>query len=193
MRVSILSFSGRSGGNCGRIAQEIRRFWRDRGEAEVYDFSTFTVTPCGGCGYVCFQERECCPYMDDPVAGLFQAVTDSGLAYYVVPNYCDYPCANYFIFNERSQCYFQGRPRLLEQYLAVRKKFIVVSNTGRDNFTAAFRYQLEENVEPEVLFLSAKQFHKVSIRGDIMDSAKAREALQSFIHQEEKYDRQDHS
>lgn len=47
MRVSILSFSGRSGGNCGRIAQEIRRFWRDRGEAEVYDFSTFTVTPCG--------------------------------------------------------------------------------------------------------------------------------------------------
>lgn len=69
----------------------------------------------------------------------------------------------------------------------------MVSNTGRDNFTAAFRYQLEENVEPEVLFLSAKQFHKVSVRGDIMDSSKAREALQSFIHQEEKYDRQDHS
>lgn len=181
MSLCVLSFSGRSGGNCGRIAARLREHWSGKTEVEVYDFSTFRITPCGACGYQCFESREGCPHFGDPEFTLCETVSASDCAYFIVPNYCDYPCANFFIFNERSQCCFQHHPELLEQYLAAPKKFIVVSNTGRDNFTAAFRYHVPEGREPDVLFLSAKQYGKVSIRGDIMDAPEAWEALREFI------------
>ena len=181
MKICIVSFSGRPGGNCGSIAALIRRQWQGRGEVELFDFSALRITPCGACGCECFQVRERCPYFGDPEFALCDAVTHSGRAYFIVPNYCDYPCANFFAFNERSQCYYQGHSQLLEQYLDVEKKFIVVSNTGRDNFTAAFRYHVQEGQEPDVLFLSARKFGKVSIKGDLMDSGEARAALLGFI------------
>lgn len=65
--------------------------------------------------------------------------TGSDVVFYVVPNYSDFPCSNFFIFNERGQCYFRGTEKRMEKYLSVKKKFIVVSNTGEDNFIRAFR------------------------------------------------------
>lgn len=179
MKTCIISFSSRPGGNCGRIAEEIAR--QIPGETALFDFSALTVTPCGRCAYQCFQDRERCPYTADPERAICESITESALTYFVVPNYCDYPCANFFAFNERSQCYFQGRGDLLERYLAVRKKFVVVSNTGRENFTAAFRYHVSEDAEPDILFLSARRFQHSSIRGDLMDSPEAREVLSEFI------------
>lgn len=179
MKTCIISFSSRPGGNCGSIAAEIAR--QLPGEAALFDFSALTVTPCGRCGYECFQDRERCPYIADPERAVCESITESDLTYFVVPNYCDYPCANFFAFNERSQCCFQGREDLLERYLAVRKKFVVVSNTGTENFAAAFRYHVSEGSEPEILFLSAKRFRRSSIRGDLMDCPEAREVLAEFI------------
>ncbi len=179
--VCVLSFSGRKGGNCAAIGEEIRKYWSERAEVRVFDFSGLSIAPCGCCEYQCFHAREACPHSNDPERELCEAVAESGLTYFIVPNYCDYPCANFFAFNERSQCCFQGRPDLLEKYLAAPKKFIVVSNTNRDNFTAAFRYHMPESEEPEILFLSAKAFQKRSIDGGLMESAQAREALLSFL------------
>lgn len=178
MKVCIVSFSGRSGGNCSRIAEGIRQ---KKGDATVYDFSALSITPCGRCRYECFQQREKCPHFDDPEFTICEAIAHSDLAYFIVPNYCDYPCANFFIFNERSQCYFQNREDLLNQYLAVRKKFIVVSNTEQNNFTTAFCQHIPETSAPDVLFLSAKQFGKISIHGDLMDSENAKEMIFRFI------------
>lgn len=179
MKTCIVSFSSRPGGNCGSIAAEISR--QTPGGAALFDFSALTVTPCGRCGYECFQGRERCPYIADPERAICESITESDLTYFVVPNYCDYPCANFFAFNERSQCCFQGREDLLERYLAVRKKFVVVSNTGRENFTAAFQYHVAEDAEPDILFLSAKRFRRSSIQGDLMDCPEAREVLAEFI------------
>lgn len=178
MKVCIVPFSGRPGGNCSRIAEIIRQKER---EAAVYDFSALSITPCGRCSYECFQQREKCPYFSDPEFTICEAIANSDLAYFIVPNYCDYPCANFFIFNERSQCYFQHREDLMNQYLAVRKKFIVVSNTEQNNFTTAFCQHIPETSSPDILFLSAKQFGKVSIRGDLMDSDNAKEMIFRFI------------
>ena len=181
MKVCIVSFSGRPAGNCSRIAEIIRQTWEMKGEAVVYDFSAFRITPCGQCSYACFQKREACPYFSDPEAAVCEEITGSDLTYFIVPNYCDYPCANFYIFNERGQCYFQHHEDLLNQYLAVRKKFIVVSNTNQDHFTAAFRYHIPENTTPDILFLSAKQFGKVSIHGDLTDSEDVKRILSDFI------------
>ena len=176
----LISFRGRENGSCAAIAEELRRWYRERATIRSFAFSSVSVTPCGRCGYQCFQARELCPYFSDSELLLCEAVLDSDCACFIVPNYCDYPCANFFIFNERSQCCFQQRPDLLEKYLAVPKKFIVVSNSSQDNFTAAFRYHVAENTEPEILFLSAKSFGKSSAAGDLMDSAQARAALLEF-------------
>ena len=180
-KICVISFSGRSGGNCSSIAGEIENFWLGKEEIEVFDFSTFEISPCGRCSYACFKERESCPYFGDSEFTICDTITNSSFTYFVVPNYCDYPCANFFIFNERSQCYFQRHHELLERYLAVKKKFIVVSNTGRDNFTTAFRYHVPEGYEPDLLFLAAKKFGRVSIHGDLMASDEAQAAVRRFI------------
>ena len=106
---------------------------------------------------------------------------NSDLAYFILPNYCDYPCANYFIFNERSQCYFQGSDYLLLQYLGVKKKFIAVSNTNQANFLIAFEYQINEGEKPDALFLSAKRYGKRSIDGNLTDSLNALTDIENFI------------
>lgn len=178
MKICIISFSKRADGNCADIAKELSRLYG--GKAKVYDFSELEITPCGGCDYECFNSAEMCPHFSDSVFYLYEEITSSDLSYYIVPNYCDYPCSAFFAFNERSQCYFQKRQDRLEKYLSVKKKFIVVSNTGKDNFTAAFRYQIQESEEPDILFLEAKRFHKVSINGDLMEAEEAREAVRRF-------------
>ncbi|MFG6351639.1 MAG: hypothetical protein K1W21_08540 [Oscillospiraceae bacterium] len=180
MPACVISFSGRRDGNCSAVAQAVRDALSGRDSVQYFDCSALALTPCGGCGCECFQARERCPYFDDPVFGMYDAVTRSSMSYFVVPNYCDYPCANFFLFNERSQCYFQGRPELLEQYERAPKKFIVVSNTGRDNFITAFQYHTGD-APPDVLFLSARRFGKVSIRGDLMGSPDARAEVLRFI------------
>lgn len=175
MEVSVLSFSGRANGNCAAIAQEIAEQYAD---AAVYSFAGQAFHPCGPCQAECFQDRAACPYVDDGIAALYHAVLRSGLSYFVVPNYCDYPCSQFFLFNERSQCVFQGLPQLLDAYLAVPKRFVVVSNTGRNNFVEAFK---QHAPEPDILFLSAKRYGKTSLRGDLMDAPQAREDLRAYV------------
>lgn len=178
MNISIISFSSRAGGNCQSIARKIRALAPD-GSYSFFDFSEFHISGCGGCRLECFQDRMACPYIGDREFEMLDRICSSDLCYFIVPNYCDYPCSNFFIFNERSQCYFQGHPELLTCYEQVPKKFIVVSNTGKEQFQAAFRQHTDR--EPDILFLSARSYGKVSIAGDLMTSARAVEDLGDFL------------
>lgn len=178
MKLTIISFSGREGGNCNAIARQIEKQFESE-EVHIYCFSQLSLTPCGKCQYECFNERLNCLFVEDKTYEMYDSITNSDLAIFIVPNYCDYPNANYFTFNERSQCYFQGHEELLEQYERVSKKFVVVSNTGKDNFISAFQYQT--NKEPDILFLSAKNYGRVSIKGDLMECEEAREDLNLFL------------
>ena len=110
---------------------------------------------------------------------LLDEITLSELTYFILPNYCDYPCANFFIFNERSQCYFQGKPELLDAYEKVPKRAIVVSNTNEENFRQAIAYQAYE--KPDILFLSAKKYGKESIKGDLLTNEKAVSDIIAFV------------
>ena len=134
MRVCIVSFSSRRNGNCSQIGKLIESVLD---HAELIDFSNHSIHPCGECDYQCFTSSQNCPYMNDMECQIVDAVTHSDLTYFIIPNYCDYPCANYFIFNERSQCYFQGHPELLGHYEKVQKRAVVVSNTNEEDFIKA--------------------------------------------------------
>ena len=172
----IVSFSARAGGNCDRISEKIAEF---HGGGKIFRFSEQQIHPCGGCRYECFRQDGICPYRSDPEYGLLESVCGSDLVYFVIPNYCDYPCAHYFIFQERSQCYFQGKPERMNEYLKIPKKFVVISNTNEDNFSGI----LSENAvnAPDILFLSAIKYGKVSISGDLTDSADAMNDLYNFL------------
>lgn len=62
----------------------------------------------------------------------------------------------------------------------VPKKFIVVSNTGKENFIEAMRQHTDG--EPEILFLSAKHYGKLSIAGNILESSNAKSDIRGFLH-----------
>ena len=114
MNVLVISFSGRSGGNCDSISDYIAQ--RNEPECTIFKFSEQKIHPCGGCRYECFG-KEPCPYLADPEYELLESICQSDLTYFVIPNYCDYPCANYFIFKERSQCFFrEGRSAWMSSY-----------------------------------------------------------------------------
>lgn len=175
----IISFSSRADGNCDSISTLIQACYEKN--CTVFRFSGQQIHPCGGCCYECFGKEKTCPYIADPEYGLIDAICNHDLTYFVIPNYCGYPCANYFIFNERSQCYFQHHPERLDCFLKAAKKYIVVSNTNQDNF----RQILRQNVygEPEILYLSAKKYGRISIHGDILTSDAAESEIRKFIYE----------
>ena len=176
MGTCIVSFSSRENGNCSQISKLISSLTTD---AKVFDFSAFDIHPCGKCRYECFSSQETCPYVSDMEYRLLNEITNSDLTYFIIPNYCDYPCANFFIFNERSQCYFQQKPELLDTYEKVPKRVIVVSNTNEENFRQAMTYQSYQ--KPDILFLSAKKYGKTSIRGDLLTNEKVISDITDFV------------
>lgn len=176
MKTCVVSFSSRADGNCARIGKLICSLLED---AEWFDFSSFAIHPCGQCGYECFSDAESCPWSADMERRLLDGMIRSDLVYFILPNYCDYPCSSFFIFNERSQCFFQGRSDLLDAYEKVPKRAVVVSNTNEENFRQIMRYQAYE--EPDILFLPAKKYGKTSIAGDLLTSEKAAADIAAFV------------
>ena len=176
MSVCIVSFSSRKNGNCSQIGDFLRLHLPD---AKLFDFANFTIKACGNCAYSCFDGGSNCPLYADKECEILDAITSSTATYFIVPNYCDYPCSNFFVFNERSLCYFQNNEKLLATYLQVPKKFIVVSNGNVENFKTAFSYHTNE--EPKLLCLSAKKYGKVSIDGNILTSKQAVNDLMKFV------------
>lgn len=176
MTICIVSFSSRKDGNCSQIGKFLKNNFTDE---KLFSFSDFSLRPCGDCSYECFKGGDKCPFSADKEREILDAITNSSMTFFVVPNYCDFPSSNFFVFNERSLCYFQNNVALLNRYLEVPKKFVVVSNTNSENFKTAFAYQV--NDDPDVLFLSAKKYGKVSIEGNILTSEEAVEDLKTFI------------
>ena len=175
----IVSFSARKNGNCEQIAEYIRTLLEKRTNVSVIKFSDFQIKPCGYCDYECFNKESACPHIDDMEYRLLDKICGSDHVYFIVPNYCDHPCANFYLFNERSLCYFQNRQDRLDRYLGVPKKFVVVSGTQAESFRTAFIQHTE--TEPQILYLSAKTYGKQSVAGDIMEAPSAMADLESFI------------
>ena len=107
------------------------------------------------------------------------AICSADLVYYIVPNYCGYPCANYFVFNERSVGYFNMDRALMQKYMAVTKRFVVISNTEGPNFANALKQQVAG--EPEILYLKTSKYSKRSTAGDLTESEEAQADLLEFL------------
>lgn len=176
MSVCVVSFSSRKNGNCARIGELVRSLLPD---AQGYHFTDFDIHPCGGCNGECFERHDLCPWIYDREYELLDAITHSELTYFILPNYSGYPCANFFIFNERSLCYFQGRNDRLEAYERVPKRAIVVSNTDTGQIREALRYHADGDIP--TLVLSASAYGRKSVSGDLMSCEAAVADVKRFV------------
>ena len=174
MRV-ILNFSPRKNGNCGRTAKLIA----DMTGAEVIDFAALGISPCGKCDYECFKKTENCPHTSDGANEVYRKITESDETIFVVPDFCDFPCSAWFVFSERQCGYFGTDGKIAEKFNAVPKKFIAITNTNKENFVRAFGDQV--NGEPDILFLAAKDFGKISLNGDLCDDPRVIKTIKDFI------------
>ena len=74
---------------------------------------------------------------------------------------------------------FQNHPEQLDQYLKIKKKFIVVSNSKAESFYKAFGQHTDQ--EPQILFLSARKHGCISAADDLMNVDTAKAELEAFI------------
>lgn len=180
MRIAILHFSARNDGNCTAVARQLTALHPDA-QITLWPLAQANITPCRGCRYECFTAAAHCPYASDDVRPIYEAILQADLAYFILPNYADCPPALYFAFNERSQCVFQGQEALLEAYLAVPKRFIIVSNQPAPAFESLPRYHIAESAPAALLYLPPRRFSPRSIDGTMMDAPEAQEMLRAFV------------
>lgn len=180
MNIAILHFSARSSGNCAAIAHQLRQL-HSGAEIALYPVAALDISPCRGCNCQCFTRAEACPHAQDDVRRIYQAIMDADLAYFILPNYADQPPALYFAFNERSNCFFQGNEALLNAYLAVPKRFIIVSNRPTPAFDALPQYHIAEGATPPLLYLPPRRYCRSSLDGTMMEASEARELLERFV------------
>lgn len=175
--VVIISFSSRKGGNCEQISDFLASYI-DKSVIK-YQFSEISVQPCGACRYECFDKSKNCPYAEDSVWELLDSVCSSDAVYYVLPNYQDFPNANFFIYQERMQGYFSQYPQRRKQFRSVPKKYIVISNTGAEHLRSVLHRHSSE--EPDILILSSRKFGLSSITQRITESHEAKAQIRSFV------------
>lgn len=176
--VVIFNFSPRNDGNCAKIADSISNF-HNRTNVFTYSITAENYLPCNGCDYECLKPGNNCPAQTAYSKEVMDAATAADLVYYVMPNFCGYPNANYFAFLERSVGYFAGDRQAMGKFRKLPKRFIIVSNSESEQFRSAMQQQTMD--EPEILYLKTSKYNKVSIAGDLLESQEAVEDLRKFL------------
>ena len=178
--IVLIRFSSREFGNCASVAGEITNYYSND-TVISYTVDGNTVQPCNNCDYECLHPQKLCPNVTDAQKAVMDAICKADLVYFIVPNYCGYPCANYFAFNERTVGYFNLNRELMKKYMEVPKRFVIISNTEGQNFTNAMQQQATG--ELDILYLKSSKYGKKSTAGDIMDSDAAKADLEAFLQQ----------
>ena len=174
--VTILSFSARENGNCARISDYIAKFYM-RTNVFCFKITADQFEPCGKCDYQCLRAGQECPNLSAEQQEIMDRICGSDIVYYIVPNYCGYPCANYFAFNERSVGYFSLNKQRMDTYMNIPKRFIAISNS--EGFEEAMQQQTFAT--PDIIYLKSRKYQKQSISGDLLESEAVKEDQDSFL------------
>ena len=175
--IVILNFSGRKTGNCSAISDYIKTFYAEANVMAFHIDQTFGT--CGCCDYECLKPGVRCPNVSSLQTEAMDAVCGADLVYYIVPNYCGLPSANYYAFNERCVGYFNMDRELTMKHRGVAKRFIIVSNTETDQFMQAMKMQ--SGTDPDMLYMKTGKYGKKSTTGDILDSDAAKADLDAYL------------
>ena len=175
--ITILNFSGRNNGNCKAVADYISKAFTTSNICSFIIPSIFE--PCNGCDYQCLKPGEVCPKLTNDQRDMMERLLESDLIYYIIPNYCGVPCANYYAFNERNVGYFNGDRSIMVKFMSLNKRFIMISNTESPAFEAVIKQQ--STGEARTLYLKSSKYQVNSIAGDLMTSKTAIDDLKAFL------------
>ena len=176
--ITIIDFSPRGNGNCTSVRNIIAEFY-NRTDVRQYKVTADIIGPCANCNYECLTPGVICPLVSEQQKEIMCNASDSELVYFIVPNFCGYPNANYFAFNERSVGFFNMDREAMKRYMNVPKRFVVISNTESDQFKNAMK--LQTNGEPDILYLKTSKYKVRSTAGDLMDCDEARVELIQWL------------
>jgi multimeric flavodoxin WrbA/ADP-ribose pyrophosphatase YjhB (NUDIX family) len=175
--IVVVNFSSRKDGNCYQISGVVKKHYKEK-KVKIFNFYENTYNSCGHCDYECFKKK--CK-IGDGINEIFKAIVQSEETVFVVPNYCDYPNSNFFLFNERSCGFFNGNKDLMNRYLNIPKKFIVVSNSCNNSFKTAFSYHLSSDETPNILYFNSKKFDQNPLDGKLMSNKEAEHLVYDFL------------
>ena len=129
----IISFSGRSNGNCDQIAEYI-----SSENSRIVCFRDLNTHACSDCQYECF--AGVCKYRSDDIYGLYESMIQYDRIILLVPMYCGNPSSLYYTFNERSQDYFMHNDRCEE----IVKRLYIIGIYGKAEATPDYIPSLEK-------------------------------------------------
>jgi len=174
----VIIFSSKQGGNSESVAGFIKKELPD---TDIICFPHLSIKSCSFCGYECFVTD--CPHKDGN-RKLYDTILKANLVIFIVPNYCDYPPSSFFIFNERGCDYFgKNGQESLKEYLGIKKKFIIISNSDDANIQKALTYHINEGEILNSITLSSKAYGLKSIDGNLLMNNAALKTIKEFIHE----------
>ena len=176
--IVVLQFSSRPNGNCSHIASYLENYYKTE-TVQIFTIDNNVVSNCGNCNYECLKPDVSCPNISSNQKAIMNAIIQADKAFFIIPNYCGYPCANYFAFNEHSVGYFNLDRNKQAAYTTVAKHFIFISNTEGNNFEAAVQQHV--NGRPDVLYLKTRKYQIDSISGNLMKSEQAQSDLNDYL------------
>lgn len=174
-----LNFSGRiTNGNGREICNVVKEQFKTN--VHIFNISNFNMHPCNKCSYECLQKLNC-PYESDDAKKLYDTLLAADIILFIIPIFGDYPCSNYFIFRERMQSYFNEAN--YERYEKIRKKFMVIGNTGYENVVSIIKNDYNISKTNDFLFLSSNDVHTKSVLGNLMNYPIMKEKVINFVSQ----------
>lgn len=180
MKTCVISFSSRADGNCAAIADCVQETLGAEGLTR-FDFSGLSVHGCGACHCECFRQREACPYFADDAFRLNEAAALADRAVFIVPNYCDFPCSNFSCSTSGASAASTGMPSWRTAILPCRRNSSLSAiRAGRIFWRRSGTMCCPER-SPDVCFLRAAAYHRISLDGDLMTCEPARAAVRDFL------------
>ncbi len=184
MKAVGLNFSSRKNGNCYNCVDYCFKRIKSRGyDVEAINFFDYEVNPCGACEYQCFHTGKC--IKADDAEELFGKLTEVDIIIYAVPTFGGHLASSFFILSERENGIFRSKTKYDYDADYLRKiNLIVVGNmsSGADMaLHEAFYGFTNKAFYPESILLSAKEYGRRSINGDLLEDESVRNKLEKYV------------
>lgn len=170
----IISFSGRTNGNCDQIASFIAG-----PQDQVVFFRDLHVHPCSGCEYECFHSE--CKYRADDLYALYDTMCHYNKVILIIPMYCGNPSSLYFVFQERCQDYFMHN----DVYEAFIQRLYIIGVYGKQKNSPDFIPCLEKWFDStpyrnRVLGIE-RHLHGQTMQDAILDVPEEKARIRGFV------------
>jgi len=189
MKVAGLVFSARKTGNGFSCMRHCLHRFEERGFRTVLlNAFDYEIKPCSHCNYECYGEEirgklEECPVKDD-VCRMYEQTNDADFLLLAVPCYGGHTPAIYRAWAERVP-HLPGRSveEFQRLFLSRIKGIMVIGN-----LTACGDMALHEVLAdfyaveaPETILLQSREYGRVSLRGDLIETSAVKERLDRFV------------